>query len=187
MLPQKKGVNYEEFLEMDKEEESRLEYIDGEVYCLASPSEEHQRVLFNLAVRLGNYFERTKECKPYFAPFDVILKNEKEQAVSKVQPDLMVICDKNGMKENCYIGVPSLIVEVVSPTNSSYDYTKKFNLYMRFGVKEYWIVNPKTRSIQVFYLDDAGLYDQAGIYKNSETLLSVLFQNLTVNVNEIFS
>jgi len=187
MLPQKKGVTFDEFLKMDKQENIRLEYVDGEVYCLASPSEEHQRVLFNLAVRLGNYFSKNKQCTPYFAPFDVTLKNEKEKSTSKVQPDLMVICDKSGLEEKGYTGVPSLIIEVISPNNSSHDYTVKFNLYMRFGVYEYWITNPKTKSIQVFSLDEEGLYDQAGIYKENETLTSVMFQDLTVNLHEIFS
>ncbi|WP_373558584.1 Uma2 family endonuclease [Bacillus sp. FJAT-45350] len=59
-----------------------------------------------------------------------------------VIPDLSGICDKSGLNENRYVGVPTVIFEIISPSNQSHDLVFKLNLYMEYGVKEYWIVNP---------------------------------------------
>lgn len=176
-------VSYQEFLQLN-ESDDRLEYIDGEVYCLASPTIEHQRALLNIATELRRYFNG-KECEPFISPLDVLLKNENDEFPSHVQPDIFVVCGKNGINETQYVGVPSLIIEIVSPSNTSYDRITKFNLYMRYGVKEYWLVNPKFRTIEVNILND-GLYEQIGVYKDAGIALSTCFSGLAVSLKDIF-
>lgn len=83
MIPKAKTVNLEEFLQMDKESEDRLEYFDGEVVCLASPSMEHQRVLLNIAAEFRNYF-KGKSCEVFISPLDVWLKNEEKTTKVRV-------------------------------------------------------------------------------------------------------
>lgn len=61
------------------------------------------------------------------------------------------------------------------------------NLYQRFGVKEYWIVNPKLTSIQIYALNEQGLYEQVGVFKDSETAYSTIFKDLSVSLQDIFS
>ena len=63
-----------------------------------------------------------------------------------VQPDIFVICDIDNIKNKIYEGIPTLIVEVVSPSSSSHDYITKLDLYARAGVQEYWIVNPMNKN-----------------------------------------
>lgn len=77
-----------------------------------------------------------------------------------VIPDLSVICDKSGFTESRYIGVPSLIVEILSPSNQSHDLITKLTLYMNAGINEYWIVNPMLHSVTVYSLNEERMYEQ---------------------------
>lgn len=187
MLPKPNKITYEEFLELEKNssEFELLEYIDGQVYYKASPSTAHQRISVNLTAELRNYFKKT-ECELFHAPFDIKLRNETEEYPHKVIPDLSVICDKMGLNDKNYVGVPTLIIEILSKSNQSYDLITKMNLYQRFGVKEYWIVNPELNSLQIYALNNDGLYEQVGVYKNSETASSFIFEDLKVNLRNIF-
>lgn len=186
MLPKESKLSYKEFLDIEKESDECLEYIDGQVFNQASPSTMHQKISVNFTAEF-KYFFKSKQCDIFHAPFDVILKNDKEEYINKVIPDISVICDKTGLNEKNYVGVPTLIVEILSPSNQSHDLITKMNLYQRFGVKEYWIVNPKFNSIQVYALNIEGLYEQVGVYKNKEVAESSIFNDLKINLEEIFS
>jgi len=185
MTPEKKIISLEEFLEMDKENEHRLEYFDGEVVYLESPSVEHQRVLLNIAAEFRNYF-RGKPCEAFITPLDLWLINKEKSLNVKVQPDLIVICDKTGLRENSYTGVPILIIEIISTTNESHDRIRKYRTYMYFGVNEYWMVNPKLKTIEVYILEEDE-YKQAAIYKGDDCAVSQIFGRLKIHLEEVFS
>lgn len=182
MPPKKKMVSLEEFLEMDKSKD-RLEYFNGEVIYLPSPSVDHQRVLINIGAELRDYF-KSKSCEA-FALLDLWLINKEKSLNVKVQPDLMVICDKTGLRENSYYGAPALIIEIISPSNENHDRIKKYIIYMDFGVKEYWIVNPKLKTIEVCILEEDE-YKQAAIYKGNDCATSQIFDGLKIHLEEIF-
>lgn len=186
MIPKAKKLTYEEFLEIDKNSDEMLEFIDGEIINQASPSTAHQKASVNFTVEFKNYFKH-KNCEVFHAPFDVHLKNENEEHTNKVIPDITVICDKSGLNEKNYVGVPTLIVEILSPSNQSNDLITKMNLYQKFGVKEYWIVNPKFRSIQIYGLNGEGLYEQVGVFKDREMAYSSVFKDLSVDLQDVFS
>jgi Uma2 family endonuclease len=185
MLPKEKTMTYEEFLDLDNNIDDYLEFIDGAVYNQASPSTLHQRISVNLTAEFRNFF-RKRSCDIFHAPFDIKLKNDKEEYQSKVIPDISVICDKEGLNDKNYVGVPTLIVEILSPSNQAHDLVTKMNLYQRFGVKEYWIINPSFNSIQIYALNEEGLYEQVGIYKNDEVASSKVFGDLEVDLRDIF-
>ncbi|MDU1351004.1 Uma2 family endonuclease [uncultured Clostridium sp.] len=125
--------------------------------CLPFPSIEHQRVLLNIAAEFRNYF-RGKPCEVFISPLDLWLINKEKTLNFKVQRGLMLICDKAGLRESAYYGVPILIIEIISPSNQSHDRIRKYNTYMEFGVKEYWIVNPKLKTIEVYVLKEGEYY-----------------------------
>lgn len=179
-----KMVDFEEFLQMDKENEHRLEYFNGEVVYLESPSVEHQRVLLNIAAEFRNYF-RGKPCEAFISPLDLWLINKEKALNVKVQPDLMVICDKAGLKENAYYGVPALIIEIISPSNKNHDRIRKYSTYMEFGINEYWMVNPKLKTVEVYVLEKDE-YKQAAIYKSDDCAVSQTFKELKIHLDEIF-
>jgi Uma2 family endonuclease len=183
MLAQSNKIKFEEFITIDSNTNDYLEFMDGIIYCQASPSTEHQSIVGGIYLSFGNYL-KGKECKPFVSPFDIIFKNEAE--IHRVQPDISIICDKSGLNENNYVGVPKLVVEVLSPSTMSKDFIKKMDLYMRFGVKEYWIVSPRNKEVQIFVLQD-NLYSEMISFKESEILQSVIFSDLRINLKDIFS
>jgi Uma2 family endonuclease len=184
VTPETKIVSLEEFLEMDKGED-RLEYFNGEVIYLPSPSVDHQRILLNIAAEFRNYF-RSKSCEVFISPLDVWLTNKDKTDIVKVQPDLMVVCDKTGLMENVYEGVPALIIEIISTSNQTHDRIRKYITYMEFGIKEYWMINPKLKTIEV-YIFEEDEYKQAAIYKGDDCAVSQTFSGLKVHLEEVFT
>lgn len=183
-LQRNKKYTYEEFLEITKNIE-RAEFIDGEIILQATPTLHHQNIIGNLLFEFKTYF-KDKTCKPFIAPFDIILQKEKEET-RRVQPDLFVLCDDFDISKNEFNGVPTLIVEVVSPSNASDDYIKKLNLYMKFGVKEYWIVSPKNKNVHIFAFDEeTQTYNEPAIYFKDDIVNSTIFNGLNMELKSIF-
>ncbi|MBU3191528.1 Uma2 family endonuclease [Clostridium bowmanii] len=182
MIPKENSIDYEEFERMDSGNES-LEFINGIVYMQAAPSVAHQIVVTNLSTEFGNYF-KGKDCRHFVSPFDVIFENEKEK--SKGQPDLIVICDKSGLNEKNYVGVPTLAVEVLEPSTTSRDYIEKMDLYMRFGVQEYWIISPRSKTVEMFTLQQNGTYSEPRIYSKDDIVKSQIFEEFLISLQELF-
>lgn len=184
-LPRFSHVTYEQYLIMRQHSDERLEYIDGVVYMTSSPSIQHQLVSSNLHTIFGSYL-KGKTCKVFAAPTDIELVSETCSERKLVIPDLSIICDQTGFTDTKYVGVPTLIVEILSPSNQAYDLVTKFNLYMEYGVKEYWIVNPMKQAVTVYVLNEERLYEQADIKVSVGTVQSVCFPGLFVHLEEIF-
>ncbi|HEY5561902.1 MAG TPA: Uma2 family endonuclease [Clostridiaceae bacterium] len=185
MLSEKKYITYDEFVNIGMNTDELLEYIDGMIYNQASSSQIHQMVALNIATEF-NIFFKNKSCKPFIAPFDIILKNEEDEHPTKVIPDISIICDKTGLNDLNYSGVPTLIVEILSPSNEAHDLVTKMNLYQHFGVNEYWIVNPKIKTVSIYKINEKCFYEQFGVYKNEEEFLSATFKELKIDLTEIF-
>lgn len=178
-------VTIDEFYKMRETTNRLLEYVDGIVFMSPSPSTKHQRISGRLHACLFNFLERRK-CEVFHAPFDVELSSTNMNETKIVIPDISVICDKNGLMEDKYVGSPSLIIEIVSPSNQSHDLVFKLNLYMQCGVKEYWIVNPMLNSVQVYVLDEDGQYKQLDMLREKGIIQSSVLEGFQVNLEELF-
>lgn len=178
-------ASYEEFLELSQNSDERYEYIDGEIYLLASPKTTHQTALTELLVIFYNWFQG-KKCTPMVAPYDITLKRNPEN-INVVQPDVMVICDlEENLDENdYYMGVPSLVVEILSAGTRGKDLIKKLDLYMSCGVREYWIVNPLNREVTVYLFEDQDISNSI-TYRKSETVQSFIFPGLSAELDRVF-
>lgn len=177
-------IAYEDFLRLTEESENRYEYIDGEVYLLASPSYNHQSIVMEIANVMYNWF-KGKGCQPLTAPFDVTLTKDGEKNV--VQPDLMVICDTENINEKGrYTGIPTMVIEVLSETAQQKDMVRKLNVYFFGGVKEYWIVNPLRKEIYLYCFDDEDIKEYR-VYKGVEKAESMTFPGLEVSLEQIFA
>ena len=185
-LYQKEPITFDEYLQIRENTEELLEYIDGFIYMSPSPSTRHQRISRKLLVQLDRFFEG-KPCEVFSAPFDIELKNEKRDGTKIFIPDLSVICDKKGFTDSRYVGVPSLIIEILSPTNQSHDLITKLNIYMEYGVKEYWIVNPMLLSITVYKLNEENMYEQHDMKTEIGKIHSGFLDGFTIELKEIFS
>jgi Uma2 family endonuclease/antitoxin (DNA-binding transcriptional repressor) of toxin-antitoxin stability system len=179
-------ASYEEFLELTRDSENRYEYIDGEIYLLASPRVGHQQAIGELYAIFHQFFKGSG-CTPLLAPCDIRLQRPKVKDPNVVQPDLLVVCDleDHRSERDFYMGVPSLVVEVLSDSTRSKDTVKKMDLYMDCGVTEYWLVNPFSREVSIYLFEDRGI-KQSCTFKNAETAQSFLFKGLAVPLEGIW-
>jgi Uma2 family endonuclease len=136
------------------------EVINNQIFMSPSPLSKHQKILNRINNRLYNYFEATGAGEVFTSPLDVYL----DETSNAVQPDIIVVLKDNFkiINEQGHIhGTPDLLVEILSPGNKEYDLIKKKDLYERFGVKEYWIVDPETKLALVYKLV-GGKYEGVG-------------------------
>ena len=180
----KKKYNAKTFLEFVKDKEGRYELIDGEIYMMASPSIDHQRIVRFFSTKLSNYLDG-KPCEPFIAPFDVFLfqKNEKNDCQNVFQPDVFVVCDEKKKSKRGINGAPDFIIEIVSPSTSEHDYLNKLSAYMQYGVKEYWIVNPITKQISVYIKKKKEL--KFFTYTFSDKIKVGIFDGFEIDFNEL--
>ncbi len=180
-------VTYEEFLEISSKGEMRLEYINGEIFVLSSPSIQHQRISSKLHIVFYEYLQG-KPYQVFFAPFDVHLRKKGLKDPDVVQPDLLIVCDLDEAEseDGRYMGTPALVVEILSPSTRRNDMVSKLNSYMLAGVQEYWIVDPDKESVMIYTFSD---HNDAGvqIYNTGQQIASSTFTGLTVDVSHIFS
>jgi Uma2 family endonuclease len=178
-------ISVEEYFEIRESSDELLEYIEGFVYMSPSPSTKHQRISGKLFIKMANFLEG-KPCEVFHAPIDIELKHEKMDGTQIVIPDLTIICEKSGFTDARYVGVPNLIVEILSPSNQTHDLITKLNLYMDYGVKEYWIVNPMLNSVSVYALNDEEMYVQHDMKTEIGSITSKFLPGFSVNLSEIF-
>ena len=163
-------------------ENVRAELIDGQFYYMASPSRMHQEILSFLHLEIGNYIRSQKgHCKVYPAPFAVKLFSEDDKNV--VAPDISVICNPNKLTDRGCTGAPDWIVEITSPSNSSHDYIRKLNLYADAGVREYWIVDPISKNIFVYHLEQEDF--KADSYTLQDKIRVNIYDDLWIDFTEL--
>jgi len=170
-----KKISYEEFLELTENSKKRYEYIDGEVYLIASPKTLHQKILGEVYMQFYNWF-KGKQCVPMLSPYDITLYREgKPENINVVQPDLVVICDLEEKlnEKDYYMGTPALVIEILSESTRRKDFVKKLDLYMSTGIKEYWIINPFNNEVSIYCFKDNDIISNA-TYKKDETAGIVL-------------
>ncbi len=181
-----KKVSYEEFMEIYGKSDLRMEYINGEIVLLSSPSTFHQDISGNLYMIFRNYL-KGKNCKAFYTPFDVHFFKKDFKNPDVMQPDLLIACDVEGniTETGRYMGTPSLVVEILSRSTRSRDMVDKLNTYMLSGVKEFWVVDPTQKTVLVYGFKDFGI-DAHITYRQDEVIQSYWFENLEAPVNEIF-
>lgn len=179
-------VSFNEYEKLREESEEILKYIDGVICMSPSTSIKHQLVSSNLHTEFG-MFLKGKKCKVFAAPTVIQLSIGDIEDKKIVIPDLSIICDENNFTNDRYLGVPTLIVEILSSSNQAHDLVTKFNLYMKYRVKEYWIINPMKQAITVYTLNREGLYEQGYIKATSGTIESIVIEGFKVELETIFS
>lgn len=181
-----KKVSYEEFMEIYENSDLRMEYINGEIVILGSPNAFHQDISANLLVLMRSYL-KGKPCKVYHAPFDVHFWKKDFKDPDVMQPDLLIACDveHNLNEKGRYMGTPSMVVEILSPGTRSKDMVDKLNTYMISGVKEFWVVDPKSKTVLVYGFKELEI-DEFITCKNNETVRSYWFKGLEAPLEEVF-
>ena len=171
---------YADYCEWDDDE--RWELIDGVPHAMAAPTRSHQSILREIVLQIGPFL-RGKTCEMFFAPFDVRL-NADTLDNTVVQPDIVVFCDESKLDDKGGIGAPDMAIEILSPSTASHDMIRKYMLYMNVGVREYWIVDPATKTVVVHLLEDGTYRGRA--FGETEVVPVTVLEGCEVNLAEVF-
>ena len=167
---------------------NRYEIIDGVPYLMAVPFRQHQRILGRFHARLHNFLEG-KPCEVFLSPFDVRLAIYGEigdDVINVVQPDILVYSDEDKHDERGGIAAPDIAIEILSPSSAKNDKYRKFNLYEKACVKEYWIVDGANEVIEIFVLEGEKFTIKA-VLQTEDVITSTVLEGLEIKVSDIFA
>lgn len=170
-------------------DDERYEIINGVIYNMSpAPMRVHQKISGNLFFLIKAYL-RAKKCQVYAAPFDVTFidydNQSDEETETVIQPDIVVVCDEKKLTDYGCKGVPDIVVEILSPYTFKKDKIEKFNLYEKYGVKEYWIIYPGEKIIEIYKLID-GKYGIPEVYGIDDKIEVKYLGDLVIDLKEVF-
>ena len=161
-------------------EGQRAELIDGVIYDMAPPNRLHQKIQQALAWSIETYIRKNNgSCEVYPAPFAVFLNKDDK---TYVEPDISIISDKSKLDDRGCSGAPDWVIEIASLSTKRTDYGVKLFKYRSAGVREYWIVNPLTKTVNVYDLEKEELCDQ---YSFDDDIQVCIYDNLMINIAEL--
>lgn len=169
-------------------ENERIEIINGDAVMMAPPTRAHQKISGELFRQLANFLEG-KKCEVYAAPFAVRLFEKEgdspESVDTMVDPDISVVCDHGKLDKHGCKGAPDFVVEILSPSTQRHDRLVKLDLYQRAGVREYWIVDPDSATVQVFTLKDKYLHPHE-VYNEKDIAKVNVLEGCFIELPKIF-
>ena len=180
---QSSQLTYEDYLQFP-DDGKRHEIIEGDHYMTPAPRTKHQRISGNLATAMISFSKQHKLGLVLTAPCDVILSDE-----NVVQPDLLFVSTARAaiVTEDNIQGAPDIMVEILSESSRKKDEVTKRKLYERFGVQEYWIVDPELEIVKIFKLTQHGYGRASELSKETNDVLTTeLLPRFDCAVSEIF-
>jgi len=181
--PAQGAWTYEDYLRLP-DDGRRYEIIEGVLYVINAPNFDHQQAVLQIAVALELWVRAQDAGVVLTAPFEVHLPG----IAKPVQPDVLFIIAERRPTPGAkfFEGPPDLVVEVLSSNTIRTDRTVKFSAYERAGVREYWLVDPKARSVEVYTLIE-GEFALLGQFGPGEQAQSKVLAGLEVEVDRLFS
>jgi Uma2 family endonuclease len=161
---------------------NRYEILDGELTVTPAPSTKHQTASGNLFVLLAHYIKERDLGKLFYAPIDLILAS-----TSVLQPDLLFVTKAREriITEKAIEGAPDLVIEILSPGTSRTDRVTKAQIYARYGVPAYWIVDPEQEVIEIYLLEADG-YRLAATLQGNTPMFAPPFTELQIVARDVF-
>jgi Uma2 family endonuclease len=151
-------LTYWEFREMEFDDNDPFQYelLNGELVQKSAPSPWHQRLSGNLYFIIRQHVTDKKLGEVFYSPIDVFLND-----YNAPQPDLVFVSEakKSLITNDGIMGVPDLVVEIISPSSIRRDRFDKRDIYQRFAIPEYWIADPQNQEIEVYVLNANGRYE----------------------------
>ncbi len=161
------SYTYKDYLSWDTDE--KFELFDGQAVMQARPSFEHQLIEAALITQLSSYLEG-KKCR-VVSEVEVLLPSMRDQSADDVRnvfvPDIIVVCEPEKITKQYYLGAPTAVMEILSPSTAKHDRFIKLNAYQQAGVTEYWIVSPGEKTATVYLLEN-GLYRLSAVYTRED-------------------
>ncbi len=173
-------LNYEDYCLLPNNGK-RYEIIDGELFVSRSSTREHQNTLTNVLLHLTKFVKDHVLGWVCLAPFDVVFS-----PYDVVQPDILYVSKDRAsvVTEKNVQGAPDLVVEILSESTAKTDRTTKLKLYARYGVAEYWVIDPAMCSVEIYWLAPGG-YELATQLDSSQTLTSPLFPGFALPLSKL--
>ena len=184
LLIEEEKYTIEDFHKMESLDENHYyELIEGEIVKKNAPTPRHQAILGNINDILRTHVKSKNLGTVLFAPIDVFL-----DANNQLQPDLIFIAQekKHIITSNGIEGVPTIVIEIISPSTGKYDRGGKMRVYKRHAVAEYWIIDPKSQSVEIYVYRD-GDYDLDSFAVENGNLITTIFPELTLKAEDIFA
>ena len=171
---------YEDYLDFP-DDGKRYEIVDGEVHVTRAPNTRHQDLVLCLVRRIADHVDQHGGGRVFVAPYDVVLST-----TDVVEPDVLFVAeaDTHRITTANLQGPPTLAVEVLSEPR--HDRVRKRRLYARFGVKEYWVVDPDGERVEVYRLAGAA-YPTPTILEAGTALTTDLLPGLSIDVAELLA
>jgi Uma2 family endonuclease len=186
MRPASRGVKltYQDYL-LFPDDGKRHELIDGEHFVMPTPNRKHQAIAMNLGGMIWSYLQSHPVGRVFAAPFDVIFSD-----FDVVEPDLLYLSRERmaEIETSPWVrGAPNLVVEILSDSTRKRDETIKRRLYDRFGVTEYWVVDPELDTIKIYRRAGEQYARVAELaLENGDRLTSPLLPDLDLPLSKIF-
>lgn len=157
--------------------------IEGELVMTPSPTTFHQIISGNINEKLRAFVKKRGAGLVLFAPIDIYLDDE-----NAYQTDLVYVSKQRRdiIKDDGIHGAPDMVIEILSPSTAYYDIKKKFKIYEKFGVKEYWIVDPEMKNVELFTLAEQGKFLLSAAYSEQGTVKSGVLSGFEMTLEEIF-
>lgn len=176
-------LTWEDIKDLPESGAKRTELVDGELIVSPAASSRHQRICTKLGLEIGLFLRTHKLGDLFSSPVHVVLDEHVHY-----EPDLCFVTKERLaiIGENYISGPPDLIIEVISESNRSHDTVVKFSDYQRYGVKEYWLADPRENHIRVFTLEGS-TYQTLGVYPPGDCVQSRTFVGLDIDPASVLS
>ena len=164
-------------------DDRRWELIDGVAYLMAPPRRIHEKISTEILKQLA-VFLTGKPYEVYGGNFGVRL-NADQGDDTLVIPDVTVVCDQSKLDDMGCTGAPDMIIEILSPSTAARDRLIKFNKYLQAGVREYWIVDPDTKTVSAHVLENGKYTTKA--YGDTDAPPVHVLDGCTINLADVFA
>lgn len=179
-----KNIHYtdEDFENIQQNYNGKAEYSNGYIVLSSNTSIKHNKIISMLNFKLMTFLDKSK-CDVYTESIEVIFRNNEE--VYKYKPDVFVMCEDNTKQGESFTSAPKIIFEVISKSTAAHDYITKLDVYQRFGVLEYNLVEQEGYIVQYSLIDKQ--YKITNVFKNEDSYVSSIFKDITINLKDIFN
>jgi Uma2 family endonuclease len=157
--------------------------IEGELIMTPAPNPKHQLISGNLFKSIAMYVDEKRLGVLFYSPIDIYLSED-----NAFQPDIVFISSERRhiIKDDGIHEAPELVIEILSPSTAYYDIKKKFMVYEKSGVREYWIVDPEMNTVEI-YFNENGHFSLKAKLENKGEIESFILKGLRLTLEEIFS
>lgn len=178
-----KNIYYTEddFEDIQANYNGKAEYSNGYVVLSSNTSIQHNKIISRLNFKLMTFLDKSK-CDGHTESIEVIFRNNEE--VYKYKPDVFVMCEKATRQGESFTSAPKIIFEVISKSTATHDYITKLDVYQRFGVLEYNLVEQEGYIVQYSLIDNQ--YKITNVFKNNDDYVSTVFPDMYINLEDIF-